>query len=101
MISQIIIGAALVGKSMRFTLFITLLFYLYCKIYKKNIDALKVLIFFVIATYYASVAMATGIFDFTHFNLEMSFQYNLIPFQNEELKLIILNFLMFLPFGFF
>ena len=99
LISQMVIGISLIGKCLLYSSIATLAYYMYNTCRGRNADLLKSLTIFIVFTYCFSVLVITGIADPTQFNPSLDIAFNFIPFANEEGKLILLNYLMFIPFG--
>lgn len=100
MISQIIIGVAFLGEKMRIAIPLTLVFCIVRFASNKNTDALQTISFFFATSYFLALGDITGVMDFSHLSPSYQFNLNLIPLKNESNILILLNIILFIPFGF-
>lgn len=99
MISEIIIGINKIGESLVAALISAVAYYIIRKLCGKGTSVSQIIAAFCFAAYCVAVGKITGIFEFSNIDLQFNLSCNLVPFANESFKLIVLNFLMFVPFG--
>lgn len=96
---KIIRGSTYVSQAIIYAVVLCGVLWCIQRIKGSRVDRSKYLERYVFLVYCISVGLITRVFQFEQYSFCAGYAYNLVPFVHEEVKLLILNMLLFLPMG--